>query len=84
MLDRHAQAFIARSPFICLGTQDLQGRADVSPRGDPAGFVKVLDPHTLAIPDRPGNNRLDSLVNILPIRASACCSSSRASTTRCG
>ena len=65
VLDRHAQAFIARSPFLCLGTQDMAGRADVSPRGDPAGFVKVLDPHTLAIPDRPGNNRLDSLVNIL-------------------
>lgn len=65
VLDTHAQAFIARSPFLCLGTQDMAGRADVSPRGDPAGFVKVLDPHTLAIPDRPGNNRLDSLVNIL-------------------
>lgn len=64
-LDRHAQAFIRRSPFICLGTQDLDGKADVSPRGDPVGFVKILDQHTLAIPDRPGNNRLDSLVNIL-------------------
>lgn len=64
-LDRHAQAFIRRSPFLCLGTQDLDGRADVSPRGDPPGFVKILDPRTLAIPDRPGNNRLDSLVNIL-------------------
>ena len=64
-LDKHAQAFIRRSPFLCIGTQDLQGRADVSPRGDPVGFVRILDPHTLAIPDRPGNNRLDSLVNIL-------------------
>ncbi len=64
-LDKHAQAFIRRSPFICIGTQDLNGRADVSPRGDPVGFVKILDQHTLAIPDRPGNNRLDSLVNIL-------------------
>lgn len=63
-LDTHAQAFIARSPFLCIGTQSLDGRADVSPRGDPAGFVKVLDRYTLAIPDRPGNNRLDSLVNI--------------------
>ena len=44
---------------------ELDGRADVSPRGDPVGFVKILDQHTLAIPDRPGNNRLDSLVNIL-------------------
>lgn len=64
-LDRHAADFIARSPFLCLGTQDRAGRADVSPRGDPPGFVKILDSRTLAIPDRPGNNRLDSLVNIL-------------------
>jgi uncharacterized protein len=64
-LDKHAQDFIRRSPFLCIGTQNLDGRADVSPRGDPAGFVKILDRHTLAIPDRPGNNRLDSLVNIL-------------------
>jgi uncharacterized protein len=64
-LDEHAQAFIRRSPFVCIGTQDLNGKADVSPRGDPVGFVKILDRHTLAIPDRPGNNRLDSLVNII-------------------
>lgn len=64
-LDRHARDFIARSPFVCIGTQDGQGRADVSPRGDPPGFVRVLDDRTLAIPDRPGNNRLDSLANIL-------------------
>jgi hypothetical protein len=64
-LDKHAQAFIRRSPFLCIGTQNLDGKADVSPRGDPAGFVRILDQHTLAIPDRPGNNRLDSLVNIL-------------------
>lgn len=65
VLDQHAREFISRSPFLCLGTQDLEGCADVSPRGDPAGFVKVLDQRTLAIPDRPGNNRLDSLTNIL-------------------
>jgi len=64
-LDKHAQDFIARAPFLCLGTQGPGGRADVSPRGDPAGFVRVLDERTLAIPDRPGNNRLDSLTNIL-------------------
>ena len=61
----HAQAFIRRSPFICIGTQNQDGRADVSPRGDPPGFVRILDPQTLAIPDRPGNNRLDSLSNII-------------------
>ena len=64
-LDSHAQAFVARSPFLCLGTQGADGRADVSPRGDPPGFVRILDPGTLAIPDRPGNNRLDSLANIV-------------------
>lgn len=64
-LDKHARDFIARSPFLCLGTQNADGKADVSPRGDPAGFVKVVDRETLVIPDRPGNNRLDSLVNIL-------------------
>ncbi len=64
-LDKHARDFIGRSPFLCLGTQNMEGKADVSPRGDPAGFVQVLDNVTLAIPDRPGNNRLDSLVNIL-------------------
>lgn len=64
-LDVHAQAFISRSPFLCIGTQNPDGKADVSPRGDPAGFVKILDERTLAIPDRPGNNRLDSLSNIV-------------------
>ncbi len=64
-LDKYAQAFIQRSPFICIGTQNRDGRADVSPRGDPVGFVQILDQHTLAIPDRPGNNRLDSLANIV-------------------
>lgn len=64
-LDAHARAFIRRSPFLCIGTQNANGKADVSPRGDPAGFVRIIDQQTLAIPDRPGNNRLDSLVNIL-------------------
>ena len=64
-LDTHARAFIGRAPFLCLGTQNASGRADVSPRGDPVGFVQVLDDHTLAIPDRPGNNRLDTLANIV-------------------
>ena len=64
-LDKHAVEFIKRSPFVCLGTQGRDGRADVSPRGDPAGFVQILDATTLAIPDRPGNNRLDSIANIV-------------------
>ncbi|KAF0115230.1 MAG: hypothetical protein FD150_1138 [Rhodobacteraceae bacterium] len=64
-LDIHAKDFIRRSPFLCIGTQNQDGKADVSPRGDPAGFVRVLDDRTIAIPDRPGNNRLDTLSNIL-------------------
>lgn len=64
-LDPHAQAFVARAPFLCIGTQSAEGLADVSPRGDPRGFVKVLNDRTLLIPDRPGNNRLDTQKNIL-------------------
>jgi uncharacterized protein len=64
-LDEHSIAFVARSPFLCIGTQSPNGSADVSPRGDPPGFVKVLDSKTLLIPDRPGNNRLDTLSNIV-------------------
>lgn len=64
-LDQYAVDFIARSPFLCIGTQSKEGSADVSPRGDPRGFVKVLDETTLLIPDRPGNNRLDTQANIL-------------------
>ncbi|GLQ16026.1 pyridoxamine 5'-phosphate oxidase family protein [Maritalea porphyrae] len=64
-LDHYAQELIARSPFLCLGTQNISGKADVSPRGDAAGFVKILDSRTIALPDRPGNNRLDSLNNII-------------------
>ena len=59
-LDEHSRRFIAASPFLILGTH-----GDVSPRGDNPGFVKVLDDNTLIIPDRNGNNRLDSMNNIL-------------------
>lgn len=63
-LDAHCRAFIAAAPFLCLATSD--GRAlDVSPKGDPAGFVEVEDDSHLLIPDRPGNNRIDGLLNIL-------------------
>lgn len=64
-IDGHARSFIERSSFVCIGTQSRDGAADVSPRGDPKGFVKILDDKTLLIPDRPGNNRLDTLTNIL-------------------
>jgi len=64
-LDQHCRAFIALSPFILLATVDARGRCDVSPRGDAPGFVLALDDGRLAIPERPGNRRLDSLRNIL-------------------
>jgi len=64
-LDRHCVSFIQRSPFVILGTTDGNGHADVTPKGDRAGFVAMLDSRTVAIPDRPGNNRLDTLENLL-------------------
>jgi uncharacterized protein len=57
--------FVERSPFMCLATSAPDGSCDVSPRGDPAGFVRILDERTLFIPDRPGNRLADSLRNIL-------------------
>ncbi len=64
-LDRHCRHFISLSPFVLLATCDAKGAMDVSPRGDHPGFVGVEDDTTLILPDRPGNNRLDSLENIL-------------------
>jgi PPOX class probable FMN-dependent enzyme len=64
-LDIHCRTLIAASPFVVLGTSDAEGNQDVSPRGDPPGFVKVLDDTTLLLPDRPGNRLLDSLQNVL-------------------
>ena len=64
-LDTHCRNFIALSPFCILSTADAEGRADASPRGDPPGFVKVLDERTLLLPDRPGNNQIDSLRNVV-------------------
>ena len=57
--------FIEHSPFVCVATASAEGGLDVSPRGDPAGFVRVLDEHTLLIPERPGNKLADSLTNLL-------------------
>ncbi|KMO27697.1 pyridoxamine 5'-phosphate oxidase [Methylobacterium variabile] len=64
-LDGHARAFIALSPFLVVATADAEGGADASPRGDAPGFVQVIDDATLLIPDRRGNNRADSFVNLL-------------------
>ncbi len=64
-LDRHCRQFIDLSPLLFLSTSARDGTCDVTPRGDPPGFVSVLDAHTLLLPDRKGNNRLDSLRNLL-------------------
>jgi len=63
-LDQYSRQFIAMSPFLVISTADAEGKADLSPRGDPPGFVHVVDDHTILIPDRPGNNRLDTMSNI--------------------
>ncbi len=63
-LEPHSIHFISLSPFLCIASSDPAGPADVSPRGDAPGFVKVLDHQTLLIPDRIGNNRLDTSANI--------------------
>lgn len=64
-LDAHCRAFIERSPFLCIATSSPEGYADNSPKGDEPGFVRVLDDRTLGIPDRLGNNRLDTITNLL-------------------
>lgn len=64
-LNELTRQFIERSPFVCVATGGPDGGMDVSPRGDPAGFVRVLDDRTLLLPERPGNRLADTLVNLL-------------------
>jgi PPOX class probable FMN-dependent enzyme len=64
-IDEICRAFIEKSPFVLFGSSGENGAMDVSPKGDPAGFVQVMDSKTLLIPDRPGNRRGDTLSNIL-------------------
>ena len=64
-LEKHAINFIANSPFVLISTSSHSGTLDCSPRGGTPGFTKVIDQQTLVIPDAKGNNRLDSLVNIV-------------------
>ncbi|MDB5044872.1 MAG: phosphohydrolase [Deinococcus sp.] len=64
-IDEGLRSTLALSPLCFLATANAEGQLDCSPRGDPAGTVQVLDPQTLLLPDRPGNNRLDSLRNIV-------------------
>lgn len=64
-LDDICRTFIARSPFVVVASSDSAGNLDVSPKGDPPGFVHVLDDRTIAIPERPGNRRADTFRNVL-------------------
>ncbi len=64
-LNHLTRQFIERSPFVCVATARPDGGLDVSPRGDPAGFVRILDEQTLLMPDRPGNRIADTLTNLL-------------------
>lgn len=64
-LDQFCRDFIALSPFVVVASSDADGRADASPRGDAPGFVRILDDTTLLIPDRRGNNRVDTFGNLL-------------------
>ncbi len=64
-LNSMTRLFVERSPFICIATSDVSGNCDLSPRGDPAGFVRILDERSLLIPERPGNRLADSLRNML-------------------
>jgi PPOX class probable FMN-dependent enzyme len=60
-----SRQFIERSPFVCIATARADGGLDVSPRGDPPGFVRILDERTLLLPERPGNRIADTLINLL-------------------
>jgi uncharacterized protein len=64
-LNTLTRQFVERSPFVCLATACPDGGLDVSPRGDPPGFARILDERTLVIPDRPGNRLADTLTNLL-------------------
>ena len=65
IIDEHSRRFIAHAPFVFVASAGAEGLIDVSPKGDPAGFVKILDKTTIAIPDRLGNGRLDTFRNVL-------------------
>ena len=64
-LNELTRQFVERSPFVCVATKMPDGGIDVSPRGDPAGFVRILDDRTLLVPERPGNRLADTLTNLI-------------------
>ena len=79
-LNAMTRLFIERSPFVCIATSEPGGSCDLSPRGDPAGFVRILDDNTLLIPERPGSRQKAGGwqtrgATYWPIRTLACCSS---------
>ena len=83
-LDDFCRQFIARSPFVCIATTAADGTADCSPRGDPPGSVKVVDDQTVIIPDRKGNNRVDThRITAARIRHGGHCTKLHASTRSC-
>jgi hypothetical protein len=65
VIDEHIRDFLALSTFLTVASIDAEGRMDVSPKGDPPGFVKVVDERTIAIPEREGNRRADTFTNVL-------------------
>jgi predicted pyridoxine 5'-phosphate oxidase superfamily flavin-nucleotide-binding protein len=73
-LNELTRQFIERSPFVCVATKMPNGGIDVSPRGDPAGFVRIIGDRELLIPERPGNRIADTLTNLSPTRPSGCSS----------
>ncbi len=83
-LDKHSRQFIAMSPFLVISTANAEGKADVSPRGDPPGFVHIVNDRSFVIPDRPATTGLIPCRTSSPIPTWPACSSSRASRTRCG
>ena len=82
-IDPHCRTWIERCPFVVISSTNAAGAMDVSPKGDPPGFVKILDKQTLAIPDRMGNHRGDTFLTYLKIQAWACCSSCRSVGRSC-
>ena len=64
-LDVHARRWIAASPFVVICSADAEGRMDLSPKGDPPGFVRIITSSRMAVPDRPGNKRFDTFLNVL-------------------
>ena len=66
-IDKHCRALVERSPFMLIASSDASGNLDISPKGDPAGFVKVIDEKTLVIPDRQGNRSQCSHATMLPL-----------------